>query len=270
MDTAFASGSAQAVKLYSPLTFTEALKKTYIQKFLGKKGDKTAIMVRLEDLEKAAGEEITYDLLMQATGAGVTGDNVLEDNEEEMTYYQDSVKIDQLRNAHSFRRMSQQRTLHNMRKDAMTNLSDWFAGKYDEYMFRYLCGDTSINHAQAGVAPDSDHYVVCGDVSHSGTIATDEASLGDNDQIALADLDFAKEKAKTITPPIRPVMVDGEEMYVVVLHPYSATDLRLNVAGSSYTTWDQIQRYANVRGSKNPLFTNSQSAADDYQYAKAA
>ena len=256
-DTEFASGSAQAVKIYSPLTFTEALKKTYIQKFLGKKGDKNAIIVRLDDLEKAAGELIYYDLLMQSTGAGVTGDNQLEDYEEELVYYQDSVYINQLRNAHSFKRMSQQRTLHNLRKDAMSNLSDWFAGKYDDYMFRYLGGDTTISHGQDGVAPDTGHYIVTGDVTHSGTIATDEASLGSNDQLALADLDYAKEKAVTGTPPMRSVNIDGEEVFVVVLHHYSATDLRLNVVASTYTKWQDIQQHANLRGLKNPLFTNS-------------
>ena len=257
-DTTFATGSAQAVKIYSALTFKEALEKTYINKFLGKKADDTnAVIVRKDDLEKSAGERIYYDLLMAATGAGVKGDNEIEDYEEEMTYHQDSVYIDQLRNAHSWRRMGQQRTLHNLRTDARANLSSWFARKYDEYMFRYLCGDTTINHGQAGTAPDSDHYIVCGDVTHTGTIATDEGNLSNNDQIALADLDFAKEKAKNVDPMVPPLMIDGEEMYIVVLHDYSATDLRLNVASSSYTTWETIQKYAAVRGSKNPLFTNA-------------
>jgi N4-gp56 family major capsid protein len=153
--------------------------------------------------------------------------------------------------------MSQQRTLHDMRMDAKTNLADWYAGKLDDYMFRYLCGDTTINHGQAGVAPDAAHYIMSGDVANSGVIATDEASLGTNDQITLADLDYAKESAKTLSPMIRPAMIDGQEYYVAVLHSYSVTDLRLDVANSAYTDWPTIQLYANKRGLDNPIFTGA-------------
>jgi N4-gp56 family major capsid protein len=181
----------------------------------------------------------------------------MRDFEEALVYYQDSVAIDQLRNAHAFRRMSQQRTLHDMRMDAKTNLADWFAGKLDEYMFRYLCGDTTISHANTGTAPDSTHYIMSGDVAQGTVLATQEASLGSNDQISLADLDYAKETAKTLSPMIRPAMIDGQEYYVVVMHPYSVTDLRLDIANSAYVDWPTIQLYANKRGLDNPLFTGA-------------
>ena len=254
--TAFGTNDSQTVKIWSELLMREALKATMFKKFLG--SGKKAILQRLGDLEKQAGDQIKYDLLMQMTNSGVEGDNRMRDNEEALVYYQDTVNIDQLRNAHAFRRMSQQRTLHNMRKDAKENLADWYAMKYDDYMFRYLGGDTSLSFAaNTGVVADTDHYIVTGDVTHTGTIATDEASLGSNDQIALSDLNFAKEKAKTITPPIRPTLIDGEEYYVVVVHPYSLTDIKLNVSQSTYTKWSDIQMYANRRGLKNPLFTGA-------------
>lgn len=254
--TDFSHSSAQTVNIWSKTVMREALKGTYLfKKFLGT--DEHSIVQRLTDLEKGAGDTIKYDLLMQMTGQGVTGDNRLKGNEEALVYYQDSVVIDQLRNAHAFKRMSQQRTLHDLRVAASKNLGMWWATKWESYMFRYLCGDTTIDHGQAGVAPDTDHYIVCGDVSHSGTIATDEGSLGSNDQIKLEDLDYAKEKATTITPPIRPVRIDGEEYFVVVLHPYSATDLKLNLGGSTVAKWMEIQQYANVRGLKNPIFTGA-------------
>ncbi len=253
--TQFGTNDAQTVKIWSTLTMREALKATLFKKFLGK--GKRAIIQRLTDLEKNAGDTIKYDLLMQMTGSGVTGDNRMRDNEEALTYYQDTVAINQLRNAHAFRRMSQQRTLHDLRMDAKTNLADWFADKFDDYMMRNLCGDTTLSHGQSAVAPDSTHYIVSGDVTRTGTIATDEASISNNDQVELADLDYAKESAKTLTPPIRPCVIDGEEYYVCVLHPYSVTDLRLDVAASSYTDWPTIQMYANKRGASNPIFTGA-------------
>jgi N4-gp56 family major capsid protein len=96
-----------------------------------------------------------------------------------------------------------------------------------------------------------------GDVTRTGTIATDEASLSSNDQISLADLDYAKESAKTLSPMLRPAMIDGQEYFVVVLHSYSVTDLRLDVANSAYMDWPTIQMYANKRGLDNPIFTGA-------------
>jgi len=253
--TEFGTNDSQTVKIWSTLTMREALKATLFKKFLG--SGKKAIIQRLDELEKQNGDVIKYDLLMQMGNDGITGDNRLKGNEEALTYYQDYVTIDQLRNAHSFRRMSAQRTLHDLRADAQANLSDWFADKFDTYMFNNLCGNTSHSFGQAAVAPDADHYVVSGDVANSGTIATDEASLGSNDQIQLADLDFAKEAAKTLDPMIRPCMIDGGEYYVVVLHPYSVTDLRLDIANSAYTDWNTIQTFANKRGLDNPIFSGA-------------
>lgn len=253
--TAFGTNDAQTVKIWSSLTMREALKKTLMHKFLG--SGKDSIIQRLTELEKSAGDTIKYDLLMQMTGDGIKGDNRMRDNEEALVYYQDSVAIDQLRNAHAFRRMSQQRTLHDMRSDAKTNLAEWFAGTYDEYMFDYLCGNTNRSHANTGLAPDSDHYIMSGDVSKTGVIATDEGNLSNNDQFQLADMDYAKEAALTLTPPIRPVKIDGGEYYVVVLHTHSVTDLRLDIANSAYVSWPDIQMYANKRGLSNPIFSGS-------------
>jgi len=246
--TAFGTNDAQTVKVWGALTMREALKATLFTKFLGT--SKTSILQRLTELEKSAGDQIKYDLLMQMTSAGVTGDNRQKDNEEALIYYQDTVNIDQLRNAHSFRRMSQQRTLHDMRSDGKTNLADWFAGKMDDYMFRALCGDTSLTHGQTATAPTAANTIWSGD-------ATSQGNVSNNDQLSLADLDYCKEKAVTLTPPIRHTMVDGKEYYVIVMHPYSTTDLRLDVANSAYTDWPTIQMYANKRGENNPIFTGA-------------
>jgi N4-gp56 family major capsid protein len=253
--TAFGTNDAQTVKLWSSLTFREALKATLFSRFLG--NDKRSIIQRLTDLEKHAGDQIKFDLLMQMSGAGVTGDNRMRDNEEALVYYQETVNIDQLRNAHAFRRMSQQRTLHNMREDAKGNLADWFAGKYDQYMFDHLCGNTTNTFANTPNAPDSTHYILSGDVARTGTIATDEGNLGTNDQITLADLDYLKEAAKTLAVPIRPAMVEGREYYVMVMHNYSWTDLKLDIGNSAYVDWPTIQLQAQKRGDANPLFTGA-------------
>jgi len=253
--TAFGTNDAQTVKLWSTLTLREALKPTMVSKLMG--SGKTSVIQRLTDLEKTAGDQIKFDLLMQMTGSGVTGDNRMRDNEEALVYYQETVEINQLRNAHAFRRMSQQRTLHNMRSDAKTNLADWFAGQYDQIMFDQLCGNTTNTFANTPTAPTTNQRIVSGDVARSSTLSTDEAAISSNDQFTLADMDYAKESAKTLTPPIRPTQVNGKDMYIVILHTYSVTDLRLDVGNSAYTDWPTIQLYAQKRGDSNPIFTGA-------------
>jgi hypothetical protein len=70
--TSFGTNDAQTVKLWSSLTFRDMLKATLVYKFLGT--GKSAILMRLSDLEKTAGDTIKYDLLMQMSGNGITGD----------------------------------------------------------------------------------------------------------------------------------------------------------------------------------------------------
>ena len=63
---------AQTVKIWSTLTFREALKQTLFSKFLGT--GKKSIIQRLTELENQAGDQIKYDLLMQMGNDGITGD----------------------------------------------------------------------------------------------------------------------------------------------------------------------------------------------------
>lgn len=253
--SAFGTNDAQTVKIWSPLTLREALKPTMVSKLMG--SGKKSVIQRLTDLEKTAGDSIKYDLLMQMTGSGVRGDNRMRDSEEALVYHQETIEIDQLRNAHAFRRMSQQRTLHNLRSDAKSNLADWFAGQYDQILLDQLCGNATNTFANTPTTPTQNQRIVSGDVARSATLSTDEAAISSNDQFTLADMDYAKESAKTLTPPIRPTEVNGKDMFIVVLHTYSVTDLRLDVGNSAYTDWPTIQLYAQKRGDSNPIFTGA-------------
>jgi N4-gp56 family major capsid protein len=51
--------------------------------------------------------------------------------------------------------------------------------------------------------------------------------------------------------------VNGKNHYVIILHPYQATDLRKD------SVWTQAQREANVRGEKNPIFSGALGIYND-------
>ena len=65
-------------------------------------------------------------------------------------------------------------------------------------------------------------------------------------------IDALVEKAKTNSPMIRPIKVDGKDKYIMFLHPFQVTDLRQS---TSTGQWLDIQK-AVYQGSKeaNPIY----------------
>src|ERR1700742_3019721 len=169
--TNYATGNALAVKLWSKRLSVEALKATWLYKFIGESTDD---MIQIKDeTSKSAGDSITYGLRMQLSGNGVLGDGTLEGNEEALTTYSDALIINQLRHAvRSQGRMSQQRVPFSVRDEALGGLRDWWADRIDWWGFNQLCGNVGPAAApvtlttsdirwtglQATIAPDANHY----------------------------------------------------------------------------------------------------------------
>jgi N4-gp56 family major capsid protein len=250
--TSYGTNNPLAVKVWSKRLYREALKATWYSKFMGE-GTDSLIQVKTE-LDKGAGDRITIGLRMQLTGDGVQGDGTLEGNEEALTTYNDNLFIDQLRNAvRSAGKMSEQRIPWSIREEAMAGLRDWWAGRLDESMANQLAGnvvqtDTRYTGNQATIAPDSNHILIQGQAT--------EAALTSTDTFVLGLLDKAVAKAKTLTPMIRPVMVDGDAYYVALLHPFQVYSLRTNTNSGQ---WLDIQKAAMTGGevSDNPIFTGA-------------
>lgn len=256
--TAYGVNAAEAVKLWSSQLAREALKATWIQKFIGDSSDD--ILQVFDNTKKGAGDQITVTLRMQLTGDGVQGDGTLEGNEEALTTYTDKLIIDQLRHAvRSAGKMTQQRIPWSIREEAMMGLKDWWAGRLDLAFFNQVCGnnaitDTKFTGNQATLAPDTNH------VFRPTTHTTDETlAAGDEMTLSLIDSVLAIAKLGGVagtSPVIRPVKVDGEDRYVMVIHTNQVTQLRTN---TSTGQWLDIQKAAMTGdGSKaNPIMTGA-------------
>ncbi len=244
-----------AVKLWSKKLSVETLKATWLSKFMGNTSN-SLIQIK-DDLKKSAGDKITFGLRMQLKGKGVIGDGTLEGNEESLTTYNDAVYIDQLRHAvRSGGRMSQQRVPFSIREEALSGLKDWWTDRIDLSGFNQLCGNTAETEVeytglQAPLAPDNAHYLN----AHSA------ASIADSDLVAadvfnLTLIDRAVERARTLSPAMRPVMVGKKKYWVGFLHTYQVTDLRTNTASGQ---WLDIQKAAMTGGEveDNPIFTGA-------------
>ena len=188
-----------------------------------------------EELKKDKGDSINILLLMPLTGAGITGDNMLEGNEEALIYRDFSVSIDQLRNAVRLQgKMDEQKTQINMRQDAKTALSDWLATKVDKMIFTALTTDPTANRVVYGGA------------------ATSEAAIATGDKFTVDLIGKAKRMAmEDENTMVKPVRIDGVDTYVMVIDQWQARDLMAD------TKWIEAQEHANIRGEKNPIFTGA-------------
>jgi N4-gp56 family major capsid protein len=267
MDTNYAVNHPLAVKLYAKELFHDVIGNSFVGKFLGK-GDSSLIQIKTET-QKSAGDSIKFGLRRRLTGDGVQGDATLEGSEESLTTDNDTVLINQIRHAvRSNGKMSEQRVHFSVRDEAKDGLEDWWTERLEISLANQLTGytsqgDTRYTGNNATVAPTGTYRILCGGSSVAGA-ATAEGSLcaTTTHAIKLSELDRAVAIAKTNQSAngltyerIRPLKVDGKDMYVAFLHPWQILQLRkdASTAGNFY----DIQKAAMSGGkySDNPLVT---------------
>jgi len=256
---------AKAVKKYSTLLAVDTAKKGYFsRRFMGKGRESGMPVQMLTELENDAGEQITYDLNLQMTMEPVYGDDVLEGQEDELKFYTDTIWIDQVRGGvNTGGRMTRKRTIHNLRDLAKRRQSDWWARLFDEYLFMYGAGARGVNAGfihrtsftgfanNAFAAPDADHILYSGAATSKGSMVVGDTITVDtiNRAVAHAQMMGGGTEEK---PQILPIMIEGEEHYVLVMTPWDEYNLRKETGAQG---WTEIQKAAAAaQGNKNPIF----------------
>jgi len=244
--TSYGVNDNLAVKLWAKKLFAESLKQTSYAELLGT-GSDSVIQIRGE-MNKSEGDRLRVGLRMQLSGDGVAGDGTLEGNEEALTTYYDDLLIDQLRHAvRSSGKMSEQRVPFSVRDEARKGLQDWWADRLDTWLFNQLGGNTAVTDTrytglQATVAPSSDHF------DWSSVDHTTDATIDSSDTFDIKAVDACIERAKTLSPAIRPAKIKGKKLYVMFLHPYQVYDLRTSITTGQ---WLDIQKAALAGGEKD-------------------
>jgi N4-gp56 family major capsid protein len=253
-NTSFPLNDPLAVKIWAKKLYRESLKQTWAYKFMGK--DSSSIIQVYDELEKSAGDRITVGLRMLLTGVGIAGDSTLEGNEEQLQFYSDNLTINQLRNAvRSGGRISDQRVPFSVREEARFALQDWMADIIDFGFVNQVVGwastSTNLTGMQTTTTYDAEHVVYTDGRTTEATVCSGSASAVFN----LTAIDAAVAKAKTLTPRIKPVMVNGTEKYVCLLHPYQVRSMRTS---TSTGQWMDITK-AIYQGAKenNPIYSGA-------------
>lgn len=232
--------------------------------------DSNNIIQVKDELKKQAGDRVTFGLTLKI-GGGITGDSELEGNEKAITSYAQSVIIDQIRNAVRLTgKLDEQKVAYDMRMDAKDQLAKWKAEFIERQIFMKLGGVTETNLTDVGGVVYSDYATFSN--SANPVPAADEAAgtgvryvcakstgidaIAATDILTTALITKARVKASISslgTPAIQPLRVNGQNYYVMFVHPWQAYDLK--TAASS--VWAQAQRDAQTRGDNNPIFTGS-------------
>lgn len=239
---------AQIQELWSLDLYAQAEKQTFWNRFEGPEGSSMPI-IRKDDFEKKPSDTIRFDIVMSLTGAGQTGGDteLLEGNEEEVKFRQISMGLESLKHAVRWSWESDLMITHAMRSTALMQLRKWLAKKLDDRVFATLTGETVNGYAPGVTAANLPTSMMKYANRQSATTDLDETS----DKLDLDDISDLKAYAlqNNDLEPLR--LEDGEEVFGLVLHPYTARDLKQS------DSWKQAQREARERGAGNPLFTGA-------------
>lgn len=246
------NASALNVNVWSRLLFMEALNSTFVGRFMGE--GPNALFTRHMDLSRGPGDTIRFDMLSQVAGFGVNGVDQLKGSEANLSYDQNTLVIDSKRQATAHFRTSQQRTVHDLRMDAMRALKDWFARVMDEHVAAQATGD-GIDTGAGTVGEDVGNFggaaALHDYTAEAGTPHYIDQSAASITPSMISDAKWLAAASPSPNGPIRPVRIEGQEYYVMFLHPAQAKALQ------QHDDWQTAQQQANVRGNANPIFTGA-------------
>lgn len=244
-ETTLATNNALTKKLYQEKLFRDVVKESYFSRFMGSTSS-SMVQVKTE-LEKSQGDEMTFGLRMRLSGTGVEDDNILEGNEEDLTTYSNSIVLKQYRHAVKDNgALTRQRAVYDVDSESEMALKDWGNEKIDA-----LCFDAILD------TPTKVFYRASADGAvAAGSAAIAKAALSDangkiNTVLLSALSTWAKTGGNRTYVPIRPLVVDGKNYYVLLTHPDCMHDLRND------STFQAAMRDAAERGKENPLFRGS-------------
>jgi N4-gp56 family major capsid protein len=253
--TTFETNNALTKKAWEEKLFRDSRKEAYFEKFTGTSSE--SIVQRKEQLTKSKGDKITFGIRMRLAGAGVTGDDILENNEEKLNSYDFSVTLDQQRHAvRDNGALTRKRVMFNIDEESKDALKVWGSEKRDLMHFDAL-GLLSTST----VTPSKVFYKTSTGVL-ANSAATAKAAITVAADSKLTPTMISAVKAWAITGgnrqyiPLRPVKVGGKSYYVLLVHPDVMYDLKID------STFAQARREALERGSENPIFTGATAIWD--------
>lgn len=267
--TVFGTSHALRVEKWSALMFQYPRYKAFFSKFIGPNTKAQGVNIQTSpnalcelkaDFKKGKGDKVTFGMRAPFRQAGIIGDNMLEGNEEAMTFYDWNVELKQTRHAATNTgELDDKRVIFDVKMQAKDGLGEWLGHRIDDYCLAALSGLASDDANVAANTPSTNRILWCGQTTADAysTSSTCAAMTTATDYLfGPRVIEAVKRKALVTEPKIRPVIVDGRPWYVIFIHPYQVKALK------SSTAWQNGHLYADVRGMKNALFSGALGAWD--------
>lgn len=243
--------------------FTEYVRKNQFARYMGTTMG-AMIQVR-EDLTRKAGDTVVFPTVRRLVGAGVTGNTVLEGNEEILNARSLNLVVSAFRHAVAVSDWDEQKSIIDLREAAREALMVWELEKMRSDIITSLeavtaDGNVQISYGAATAAQRNMWMVNNADRvlfgaskanASSGVMATALLTVdAAADKMSAAIVTLAKRIARTASPRIRPISVnDDEEWFVMFMPSLPFRDLMQDpvIVNTLQYAWD--------RGRDNPLFT---------------
>lgn len=238
--------AALVPKVWAKKVWHEGVKDSYFDKFTAMDGSN--VVHQNKDLTNVKGDSVVFGLMMNLNGPGVEGNQKLSGAEDTLNIYDFTVQTQLVRNAVSRFEADDQKSQYDMLKEIKGALKQWLADWLDNKLMSELCSTPSSSKESVAA-------------SAAGTYA----SITANDKLTTTIISRAKRKAMMHAPKVQPIKVDGMDKYIMLVHPWAARDLKDDAK------WLAAQQNANVRGSKNPIFTGALGEYDGvilYEYER--
>lgn len=229
-------------------------------------------IVKTGDLAKGAGDTVTVDLFNILQGKPTMGDKRIAGRMMNLTSSSMEVQINQTRGgADSGGRMSQKRTVHNLRAIAMAGLQSWMQRLEDQSCLVHLAGARGSQNTADWVVPlqsDADFSEIMVNKVQAPTKnryfaandATNPGDIGTNDALTLQDIDRIVAQLRETPVPLQSIKIKNDERaWNDPLWAMFVTERQWLYLQSrtSQTTWRQAVQNAMERkssGVKHPLF----------------
>jgi len=250
--------------LWNSEFFSEYVRTNQFARYMG---TSMSSMIQLkDDLTRKNGDSVVFPTVRRLVGAGVTGNTVLEGNEEILNARSLKLTVGVIRHAVASSDWDEQKSIIDLLQAGRDALMTWALEKIRNDIISGLGAitanaDVSLTYAAATAGQRNTYLVNNADrilfgaaVANavSGVFATALATIDNTaDKMTCAILSLAKRRARVASPHIRPIKVnDDEEWFVVFMPSLPFRDLRADPVMIA------AQQYANVRGADNPLFTS--------------
>ena len=264
--TAFGAGQTEFKRAWVSETIKAYRQQSFWEKFMGTVSN--SAVQRITELKKTEkGDRAMVGLKANMMASGIVGDNDIDGRREALETYWIEIHTDQLRKSVSSKgRVDDQRSVLDFRTEAKDSLSDWRAQINDDMMF-LAASNISFAYNTDGSLRSTGSEDSLLQLDYAGDVAAAPSSkrhftfdgtniiAGNTGSVAagyvpkygaLVDL-----CAEAKTRGVKPLMINGQEVYVHVVHPKTFARYKKDA------DFREVLVNAAERGLKNPIFTGA-------------